>query len=494
MKKAALSRTGPELCIDRAGYWVRNSAPFNPPTPMNPVLAADLAGIDRVLTLVRDEALRGLHGLDRRAAAVAFTPPPSLPLPARGKGIEGALAAFAERWEPGFSGSAGPRYLGFVTGGATPAALAGDWLAAAYDQNPAAGIDSGAPDLERETLAWLRELFGLGAAQQGAFVSGATLSNFVGLALGREWLGERKGIRVAEAGVAALGPVRVLSGAPHSSIYKALSMLGIGRNAVQLVPKQPGREAVDLAQLTAALEQLSGEPCIVVANAGTVNIVDFDDLVAIAALRERYPFWLHVDAAFGAFAALSPPHAHLTAGIDLADSVCVDLHKWLNVPYDSAIQFTRHRNLQVRVFQNAAAYLGLPGDNPDFVHLTPENSRRLRALAAWFTLEAYGREGHAEIVHRNIACARNLGEHIDKEPRLCLLAPVRMNVVCFTLAHDPSEASVQALVRALRDAGEVFMTPSVYEGSWCLRAAFSNWRTTHEDVERVMRALVAALP
>ena len=461
---------------------------------MNPILAADLADLDRLLSLVRDRALHGLHGLDRRPAAVGPVPPLSLPLPGQGGGIEGALAAFGQRWEPGFSGSAGPRYLGFVTGGATPAALAGDWLASAYDQNPTAGIDSSAPDLEREAIGWLRELFGLDTAQQGTFVSGATLSNFVGLALAREWLGERKGVHVAEAGVAALGPVRVLSGAPHSSIYKALSMLGIGRQAVQPIAKQPGRETVDLGQLEAALQQLGGEPAIVVANAGTVNTVDFDDLAAIAALRERYPFLLHVDAAFGAFAALSPAHAHLTTGLDLADSICIDLHKWLNVPYDSAVQFTRRRDLQVRVFQNAAAYLGMPGDNPDFVHLTPENSRRLRALAAWFALSAYGREGHAEIVQRNIACARDLGERIGKESRLRLLAPVRMNVVCFTLAQDPGEARIQTLVRVLRDAGEVFMTPSVYEGVWCLRAAFSNWRTTHEDVERVMQALVATLP
>ena len=460
---------------------------------MDPILAADLADLDRLLGLVRDRALHGLHGLDRRAAAVAPAALASASLPRQGRGIEGALATFAERWEPGFSGSAGPRYLGFITGGATPAALAGDWLAAAYDQNPAAGIDSSAPDLEREAIGWLRELFGLDAGQQGAFVSGATMSSFVGLALAREWLGERKGVRVAEAGLSALGPVRVLSGAPHSSIYKALSMLGIGRQAVQLVAKQPGREAVDLAQLEAALQQLGGEPAIVVANAGTVNTVDFDDLAAIAALRERYPFWLHVDAAFGAFAALSPGHTHLTAGLDQADSICIDLHKWLNVPYDSAVQFTRRRDLQVRVFQNAAAYLGMPGENPDFVHLTPENSRRLRALAAWFALSAYGREGHADIVECNIACARDLGERIAQEPRLRLLAPVRLNVVCFTLAEDPTEARVQTLVRKLRDAGEVFMTPSVYEGTWCLRAAFSNWRTTHEDVARVMKALVAAL-
>ncbi|MBN3821720.1 aspartate aminotransferase family protein, partial [Paraburkholderia sp. Se-20369] len=270
-------------------------------------------------------------------------------------------------------------------------------MTSVYDQNPTAGIDSAAPDLEREAVDRLRQLFGLSDAQQGVFVTGATMSNLVGLALGREWLGERKDVRVSDQGVAALGNVQVLSATTHSSVYKALSVLGLGRQAVRKVATLPGREAIDIAALEAALAALNGEPAIVVASAGTVNTVDFDDLAAIDALKARYPFWLHVDAAFGAFAALSPEHAPLVAALDAADSICIDLHKWLNVPYDAAVQFTRRRDLQVRVFQNSAAYLGVPTDNPDFVHLTPENSRRLRALATWFSLAAYGRAGHAEI-------------------------------------------------------------------------------------------------
>ncbi|WP_440064512.1 pyridoxal phosphate-dependent decarboxylase family protein [Streptosporangium sp. OZ121] len=452
-------------------------------------LGADHARVPELLEATRAYAVRLLGGLGDRPVARTPARPAPASLPEAGIGLEGALEEFARRWEPGFAAGAGPRYLGFVTGGVTPAALAGDWLTGTLDQNPTSGLDSLAPDLERETAAWLRDLFGLPPEHEGTFVSGATMSTFAGLAIAREWLGELRGVSVAEEGAAALGPVTVLSGSPHSSVVKSLSMLGLGRSAIRRVGLLPGREAVDVAGLAEELDRLDGAPAIVVANSGTVNTVDFDDLRAIAALRERHPFWLHVDAAFGAFAALSPEHAHLVAGLGAADSVCVDLHKWLNVPYDSAIQFTRRRDLQTRVFQNSAAYLGPVGDDPDFVHLTPENSRRLRALPAWFTLAAYGREGHAEIVRRDAALAAGLGERIAAMPGYRLLAPVRLNVVCFTLASSPTQARIGEVADAITASGEAFLTPTVYEGVPALRAAFSNWRTTEADVERVAKVL-----
>ncbi|QJS08527.1 aspartate aminotransferase family protein [Streptomyces argyrophyllae] len=460
---------------------------------MDPVLAGDLARLPELLQAARDLAVREVAGLAVRPVAASGPAPGRDPLPAAGVGGDAALARFAERWAPLFSGSAGPRYLGFVTGGATPASVAGDWMTAALDQNLSGAGGSRAQELERETVAWLRELFGLGEAHSGAFVTGAAMSNTVGLAIGREWAGERLGVDVSRAGAAALGPLDVLSGSPHSSIEKAMSVLGLGRDRLRPVPLLPGgREAVDVAALETALAGAGGRPVLVVANAGTVNTVDFDDLRAVAALKERYDFWLHVDAAFGAFAALSPEHAALVDGLDAADSVCVDLHKWLNVPYDAAVQFTRRRDLQLAVFHNASPYLGLPGSDPDFLHLTPENSRRLRALPAWFSLVAYGRDGHREVVERNVALARRLGAGVDALPGLELLAPVRLNVVCFTLATDPSAKRVAALARAVAASGEAYVTPTVYGGMPGLRAAFTNWRTTEADTDRVLAVLAAA--
>lgn len=456
-------------------------------------LARDRANFDAILEHTMAEARRFLAELDARPPGA--TPPSlfaSLTPPDEGLGAQAALALFQERYAAWLSGSAGPRYFGFVTGGVTPAALAGDWLTGVYDQNALGSDESVASWIELETIDLLRRLFGLPSAYAGAFVSGATMANFTGLAIGRQWIGHLRGLDVASQGIAAAGPIAVLSAPPHSSIYKALAMLGLGRQSVQLITALPSREAVNVAALQRALRVRQGEPCIVVANAGTVNTVDFDDLVAIAALKERYDFWLHVDAAFGGFAACSPEYRGWVAGLDQADSITIDAHKWLNVPYDSAMIFTRHPRLQAEVFQNAAVYLGAEIGPSNFVHLTPENSRRLRALPAWFTLLAYGREGYAEIVERNCRLARWLGARIDESPAFDLLAPVRLNGICFTLADEENSPSLDRIRRYLdwlRADGRVFLTPTVYRGTAAMRISITNWRTSQADVELAWQAL-----
>jgi glutamate/tyrosine decarboxylase-like PLP-dependent enzyme len=409
-------------------------------------------------------------------------------LPSKGIGAHATLDYFEKHFAQKLSNSAGPRYFGFVTGGSTPASVAGDWLVSAYDQNACGSNDSIAPQVERQALHFLKELFGLSEEYFGTFVTGATMANFTSLALARQWIGEQRDIDFSSEGLTSSAGLKVFSGTAHSSVYKSLSMLGIGRKSMINIPTLEQREAVDVAELEKALQK-HVEPVIVVANAGTVNTVDFDDMEAIGNLKSKYNFWLHVDAAFGGFAACSEKYSYLMNGINHADSITIDAHKWLNVPYDCAMQFTRHKSVQLKIFQNSAAYLGDPAKSPDFFHYTPENSRRFRALPAWFSLMAYGKEGHQEIVERNCDLAYYFGNLVERSSDFRLLAPVRMNVVCFTLNDEVSVESIKMFLDAVRDDGRVFFTPTIYKGVPAIRAAISNWLTTHQDIELAFRVI-----
>jgi glutamate/tyrosine decarboxylase-like PLP-dependent enzyme len=448
---------------------------------MNNTLAEDRDNLSLIL--------RQTHSLaDKYFKAQDSIPPgrfiPSIAfrdLPEKGIGAEQALAFFESNFAHQVAASAGPRYFGFVTGGSTPASIAGDWLVSAYDQNACGSNDSIAPQIEHQTIDFLKQLFGLDDEYFGSFVTGATMSNFVGLALGRQWIGEQHGIDCSNEGSGNIS-FKVLSATPHSSIAKSLSMLGIGRKAIIKPDTLGGREAVNLDLLEKYLQEIN-EPVVVVANAGTVNTVDFDDLVAIGKLKDKYKFWLHVDAAFGGFAALSDKFKHLMNGINAADSITIDAHKWLNVPYDAAMQFTRHKKIQLKVFQNSAAYLGDPEKSPDFFHYTPENSRRWRALPSWFTLVAYGKEGHREIVERNCALAFALGEAIKSSSAFTLLAPVKMNVTCFTFRNNNiTFEDIQKFLKIVADDGKAFFTPTIFKGIPAIRAAVSNWQSTEKDI------------
>lgn len=456
---------------------------------MYKTLQTDWENQDDLLQTAVSASSQFLTMLGERPIAPKPTNLPLKDLPEEGLGAADSLHLFRAEYEAGMSASAGPRYFGFVTGGATPASLIGDWLTAVYDQNPTADHDSIAPHIEQEAIHFLRQLLHIPETFSGSFVSGATISNFAALAQARQWIGQQHGINVAEDGLMALPPIPVLSATPHSSSYKSLAMLGLGRQAICQVATLPNREAMDVNALGKLLQTIR-QPAIVIASSGTVNTVDFDDLQAIGALKEQHNFWLHVDAAFGGFAAASPKFAHLMHGIEHADSITIDAHKWLNVPYDSAMTFTRHSQLQTAVFQNAAVYLGGVGDNPAPVHQTPQNSRRFRALAAWMSLMAYGRSGYQEIIERNIAQAQWLGTQIAQSEKFRLLDhPVRLNVVCFTLAGSPTMADINDYLARLQEDGRLFLTPTHYQNTPALRAAISNWQTTHADLEIAWQAL-----
>ena len=432
-----------------------------------------------------------LSEIDQRPPATSYIKKVRLPLSESGLGSEKTLDLFLERYGNHMPASNGPRFWGLVTGGTTPASLVGDWLTSVYDLNLSHAGNSPVPDIEMEAISMLRELFGLPDSFSGTFVTGATMSNFAGLAIAREWIGKQYGKSISQEGLHAIPSVNILSCEAHASSFKALGMLGLGKNSLKIIHRLPeNREAVDVVELRKALQEMNGEPCIVIANAGTVNTVDFDDIQAIAELKSEFKLWLHVDAAFGGFAACSPKFKHLLNGIEYTDSITIDAHKWLNVPYDAAMIFTQHRDLQIAVFQNSGAYLGAIAEPVDFIHLGPENSRRMRALPAWFSLMAYGKDGYQDIVERNCAMAEKLGEKISASEEFRLLAPTRMNVVCFTLSGNADAEKVKIFLAKLRDDGRVFMTPTNYLGTPGIRAAFSNWRTEEKDVDIAWAAML----
>ncbi|WP_244215304.1 pyridoxal phosphate-dependent decarboxylase family protein [Pedobacter miscanthi] len=449
-------------------------------------LTTDLQNLDAILTTVKQQGIDYLNNVEERSTASSGEVEIIRDLNVTGIGAIEALKQFNERFEPVMVASSGPRYWGFVTGGTTPAAIAGDWLASTYDQNTQSAKGNGdvSAIIELEAIQLLLSLFNLPKDYFGGFVTGATLSNFTCLAVARQWIGKQMGKDFAREGLS--GKVNVLSATPHSSSIKSLSMLGLGSGNVIQVNVLPGnREALDVTDLERKIQALNDEPFILISSAGTVNTVDFDDFEAINHLKLKYNFWWHIDAAFGGFAACSPKYSHLVKGWENADSITVDCHKWLNVPYESAVFFVKekHQLLQVATFQNSnAAYLGNPMENFSYLNFLPENSRRLKALPAWFTLTSYGKDGYQEIVESNVETALKFADFINENPNFELLAPVRLNTVCFSLTNDNL---VTTFLDKLNASGKVFMTPTFYNGKKGIRAAFVNCRTKNEDVDLV---------
>jgi glutamate/tyrosine decarboxylase-like PLP-dependent enzyme len=335
-------------------------------------------------------------------------------------------------------------------------------------------------------------LFALPAEWGGVLTTGATMANFVGLACARRWCGLQHGVDVDEVGLNGVPPTKVFGGGyTHPSDVKALSMLGVGRAHVQRLARD-GVGRIDLDALDRALAGLHGSPAIVIASAGEVNAGDFDPIDAMADLAERHGAWLHVDGAFGLFAALSPRTSHLIEGVRRAHSVIADGHKWMNVPYECGFAFVRDASLLPQVFGTGAAYLPPVDDpHPNWGYLGPEMSRRARALNVWATLRAYGRSGYRAIVERHLDLAARLAAGVDAAPDLERLADVPLNIVCFrSRPPDVPEERLDELnrrvsARVLED-GRVFFGSTVYDGKVAFRPAGVNWRNRPEDVDLII--------
>ncbi|HEY8407152.1 MAG TPA: aminotransferase class V-fold PLP-dependent enzyme [Gaiellaceae bacterium] len=457
-------------------------------------VAGDLdAAVDDLAERFRvalEPPLRAAAELDSATLRARFDEP----LPEQGMPVEEILAQLDERSAGGLAGSTGGRYFGYVTGASLPAAAIVEAWTAAVDQNTGMWpLGPAAVELELVTLRWLAELLEFPGAS-GYFGSGATMANTICLAVARHWFGRQHGVDVKQQGVRALPELAVYgSDELHLSDHKALRTLGLGSGCVRPVPidadyrmrVEPLVEAIERDRSAGVV------PAIVIAQAGSVNTGASDPLAEIADVCERYGLWLHVDGAFGAFFRLCERTAPLVRGMERADSLTVDAHKWLNVPNGVGFALLRDAELHAETFGGSAGYL-TPGAGANLHELGIEASRSWRGASVWAALKQLGRDGVGELVTRCCDLARELAEAVEEQPRLELAAPAPSNIVCFRYVRDGIDAEqvnreIQARVAA---GGVVFHTGAVLGGRFCQRAAFSSWRTTSDDVRALVREVV----
>ncbi|MFC9434909.1 pyridoxal phosphate-dependent decarboxylase family protein [Nocardia sp. NPDC057030] len=465
----------------------------------DPLNEQDLAA--QALALVHRAAGPYLESLPERvvrdAAADPLIDELGGPLPEQGGG---ALAAIEELLAVGTRASVhstGPRFFHLVVGGATPAAMAGDWATALLDQNAGLWVTSPlASRVETVVLGWLKDLFGLPRDFGGVLTPSATFANLTGLAAARYWWADRHGVDVVAQGLLGLPQMPVLtSGYVHASTRKALQVIGCGRDTLRTyVRDETGR--IDLVALERALIELDGAPAVIVGNLGEVNAGDSDPIHELADLAEQYRAWLHVDGAFGLFAAISPRTAHLARGVERADSITADGHKWLNVPQESGFSFVKDSSILGKTFGGwGAAYLPTLDDEQLSYNMHgPESSRRARAFPIWATLRAYGRAGYRDMVERHLDVAAHLGRIVDEAPDFELLAPVQLCVTCFRYrppgVPDSDLDSLNArLGAAILEDGRVYVGTTTYRGVTALRPTFVNWRITAPEADLLVQVI-----
>jgi glutamate/tyrosine decarboxylase-like PLP-dependent enzyme len=439
------------------------------------------------------------------------------PLPASPLDPTDVIDALARAAEPGLVTTTGPRYFGFVTGGALPATVAAEWLASVWDQpatlyvmSPAAAV------VEEVAAAWLIDLLGLPAACSVGFVTGCHMANFTALAAARHELLRRTGWDVEADGLQGAPPLRVIVGDEvHVSVIGALRMLGIGsRQIVRVAADGQGRmkpdalaaafaessttvRPTDSAKATSVkkADTIETIPTIICAQAGNVNTGAFDPLDAIADITGRHQAWLHVDGAFGLWAAASGALKHHVRGIERADSCATDAHKWLNVPYDSGLVFVAHPAAHRAAMSLSAAYLVRSADEPrEPMDWVPESSRRARGFAVYAALRSLGRGGVADLVERCCRLARRFAERLQQEPSIRILNDVVLNQVLVRVVPTTgdADAATRAALQLVQDERVCWLGGSRWHDIEAMRISVSNWSTTDEDVDRSADSIIRA--
>lgn len=435
-----------------------------------------------------------LDGIERVADAPVWQRMPDdvrasfdAPLPREGRPFAEVAAAFTARVAPYTAGNRHPRFFGWVHGGGTAVGAIAEMLAAGLDAN-LGGRDHAPVEVERQVVRWMRALFAFPEAASGIVVSGTSMANFMAVVVAKT---KRLGVATRKAGLGGARLVGYTSTAAHNCVERAFELAGIGGAALRRVPTD-AEERIDRAALEAAItrdREAGLEPFLIVGTAGTVDVGAIDELGALADLAAREGLWFHVDGAFGALAVMSPELAPRVRGIERADSIAFDFHKWLQVPYDAAFLLVRDGEAHAASFASEAHYLGratrgLAAGTPWFTDFGPDLSRGFRALKVWFTIATFGVDKLGEVVAGTCRLARVLAERVKREPSLELVREPQLNVVCFRhRAADNAE-----LVIALQESGAVAPSGTRIDGGPVIRAAIVNHRTTEADVHALVDA------
>lgn len=455
--------------------------------------------------LLLSTAERGVSFLEtaeqRRVAAVAdraeLLRRLANPLPEHPEPADEVLAKFAQDIEPGLVASSSSRYFGFVIGGATPISLAADWLTSTWDQNAQVYATSPAAAIVEEIVAgWVKELLRLPASSSVGFVTGGQMANFTALSAARNAVLGKAGWDLEADGLFGAPPIAVfMSETAHATVHSALRMMGIGNRSIHAIPAdQQGRIQPKL--LEAALADHDG-PTIVSLQAGNVNTGSFEPFDRIADMAGRHNAWIHVDGAFGLWAAVSPRLRHLVEGMERADSWSVDAHKWLNVPHDSGLVIVKdpawHRSLKTA----RCAYAG-PAceDHRDGSAWSPENSRRARAFVLYAVLRSLGRSGIQSMIERSCEMARMFAERASNLPHAHILNDVSLNQVLLRFSPPNVEDLDRfhaAVAQAVQRQGRCWLGTTLWSGNTVLRLSFSNWQTDPDAVQEVIECLADAV-
>jgi len=432
---------------------------------------------ERAIRYKRDVNQRGVAAASEAVARLAELggPLPDDPVPP-----ETVLSSLDEIGSPATVGMGGGRYFGFVIGGALPATLAANWLASAWDQNACLQIMSPvAIYLEQVALGWLLDVLKLPRSAGGAFVTGATMANFTCLAAARHRVLHDAGWDVESRGLFGAPEVSVIVGAEaHPTLLKSLALLGLGRDRVISIPvDEQGRMRAD------SLPRIS-TPAIICLQAGNVNTGSFDPS-EICAIAKSHGAWVHVDGAFGLWAAVSAKYAPLISGFELADSWATDGHKWLNVPYDSGLAFVRHSESLRAAMSVSASYLP-PGDVREPMHYTPEASRRARGIEVWAALRSLGRNGLADLIERNCRYASRFAAGL-RAAGYKILNDVVLNQVLVSFGTDDR---TQKVIAGIQEDGTCWCGGTVWQGQTAMRISVSSWATTEDDVELSLAAML----